>query len=120
MRCCWTSEHSDPASTVGFGLAERLEHVRARGAHRGVVHREVVLEQLLARRPTEAPHALLGLGDGEHLDERTLADTQREAGVPGRDEAEQPDRGTSLRRVPASASSSGNVNPASTNSSSTA
>ncbi len=83
--------HSRSGEHRRFGLAERLEHVRARGAHRGVVHRELVLEQLLRGDRLEAPHALLGLGDGEHLDERPLADTQREAGVAGRDEPEQAD-----------------------------
>ena len=55
------------------------------------MHRELVLEQLLRGHGFEAAHALLALGDREHFDERSLPDTQREAGVAGRDESEEAD-----------------------------
>ena len=47
IRCCCTSDGAPPASAAASARAEHVEHVRARRAQRGVVHREVVLEELL-------------------------------------------------------------------------
>ena len=67
IRCCCTRDGTPPASAAASAAPNDVEHVRPRRAHRGVVHREVVLEELFVGDRRELPHALLRRDEGQQL-----------------------------------------------------